>query len=85
MLQKNGNHNTFRVRNIDIADRPDLFDRFNVEQTPTIVVVYHGKIAARMDTYKKNVEVAKLLSPWILTFDGRYGPKNSWKHYTSRS
>lgn len=81
ILAKNGNHDTFRRRVIDIADRPDLFERFHVEQTPTLIVVDKGKIAARMDGIIKPKDVAEMLEPWMRRYDGRFGPRGQWKHH----
>jgi thioredoxin-like negative regulator of GroEL len=65
ILQRRHNHNSFRMAVVDQDERPDLFDRFHVEDVPTMMVVDGGKIGARLDGYAKPVAIEHALEPWL--------------------
>ena len=65
VLQRRRNHETFRVRRIDVDRRPDLAERFRVTTTPTIFVVDGKKVSARAERPRSSRELEALLQPWL--------------------
>lgn len=65
VLQRRHNHGTFRYRIVLKEERPDLFDRFNVEESPTLLVIDDGKVCKRLVGYHKPKAVEELLAPWL--------------------
>jgi thioredoxin-like negative regulator of GroEL len=65
VLQHRGNHQTFRLQNVDVTERPDLGERFLVRSTPTLIVVDKGSIKARLSTVGGGAEITDFLSPWL--------------------
>jgi thioredoxin-like negative regulator of GroEL len=65
VLQLRRNHASFRLHKIDIADRPDLVERFRIEKVPTLVVVDDKRVRARLSTPRGCVEIARTLAPWL--------------------
>jgi thioredoxin-like negative regulator of GroEL len=64
-LQRRRNHNTFVVRKIDVADHPDVAQRFRVEETPTVLVIDGKRVAARCVQPSGSREMEALLRPWL--------------------
>ena len=65
VLQRRKNHRTFVVHRVELTERPDLFERFGVDETPSLVVVNGKRIRGRLDRPRSSVEIQKLLSPWL--------------------
>src|SRR5882724_5004583 len=65
VLQRRSNHSTFVLHQIDADQRPDLVDRFQVADLPTLLVVTNGQVSARLTKPTGCGEVADLLSPWL--------------------
>ncbi|MCW2955706.1 MAG: hypothetical protein JWO69_575 [Thermoleophilia bacterium] len=65
VLQRRHNHATFRYRIVLQEQRPDLFERFGVDETPTLVVVDEGKVQRRLVGYHRPGAVEQLLAPWL--------------------
>ena len=65
VLQRRHNHATFRYRIILREQRPDLFERFHVEDVPTLVVVDGGRVKRRLIGYHRPGAVEDLLAPWL--------------------
>ncbi len=65
VLQRRGNHDTFRLRRIDVDEHPDIAERFRVAQTPTIYVVEGNKVVARSTRPRGCSELAELMQPWL--------------------
>lgn len=65
VLQRRHNHGSFRYRIVLREQRPDLFERFHVTQSPTLVVVDEGKVKARLVGYHRPGAVEELLAPWL--------------------
>jgi thioredoxin-like negative regulator of GroEL len=64
-LQRRHNHDTFKLVRIDVEKRPDLAERFKVDQLPTLFVV-EGRVAKRRIVAPKGVrELEAQLSPWL--------------------
>jgi hypothetical protein len=65
VLQRRHNHGSFRYRIVLKEQRPDLFERFHIEDAPTLVVVDEGKVQARLVGYHRPGAVEDLLAPWL--------------------
>jgi thioredoxin-like negative regulator of GroEL len=65
VVQRRHNHGTFRYRIVEREDRPDLFDRFHVEEVPTLLVIDEGKVQARLVGFHQPKAVEELLAPWL--------------------
>ena len=65
VLQRRRNHGTFRVVRVDAGERPDLVDRFEVTELPTLVVVDGRAVRARLERPRGCREIERLLAPWL--------------------
>src|SRR3954453_15067889 len=60
VLQRRRNHETFRLYRVAEEERPDLLERFGVEQLPTIVVVDGNAVRSRVVAPRgcRDIEIA---------------------------
>ena len=65
VLQRRQNHATFRLHVVDERERPDLFRRFEVEETPTLVVVEGRTVRGRLAKPRGCREIETFLAPWL--------------------
>ena len=65
VLQRRANHATFRLRRVDVGQRPDLGKRFRVQDLPTLIVVDGGSVKARLSHPRGCTDIQQLLSPWL--------------------
>lgn len=65
VLQRRGNHSSFRLVRIDADQRPDLVERLRITEIPTLVVVAEGRVRARIVKPAGSQEITKRLSPWL--------------------
>jgi thioredoxin-like negative regulator of GroEL len=65
VLQRRGNHNTFKLVRVDVDKRPDLARRFRVTTVPTLVVIDDNRIRARITQPAGCRPIEKLLAPWL--------------------
>jgi thioredoxin-like negative regulator of GroEL len=65
VLQRRGNHDTFRLYRVATDERPDLADRFAVETVPTLIVVDGKNVRARLATPRGCEEIEHFLAPWL--------------------
>ncbi len=65
VLQRRHNHGSFRYRIVLREQRPDLFERFGVDDTPTLLVIDDGAVQARLEGYHRPSAVEDLLTPWL--------------------
>lgn len=65
VLQRRHNHGSFRYRIVLREQRPDLFERFHVDDAPTLLVVHDGAVQARLTGYHRPSAVEQLLAPWL--------------------
>jgi thioredoxin-like negative regulator of GroEL len=65
VLQRNGNHSTFRLVRIDVDRRPDLIERLRVTELPTLLVVSEGRVRARLAKPTGVRPIRALLAPWL--------------------
>ena len=65
VLQRRRNHGTFRLHVVDEHDRPELVQRFGVDELPTLVVVEDRSVKARLARPRSCREIEELLGPWL--------------------
>ncbi len=65
VLQRRGNHTTFRMYHVDADRRPDLAERFRVETVPALFVVEGKRVRARLDQPRGCRDIERFLSPWL--------------------
>lgn len=65
VLQRRQNHNTFLVHRVAREERPDLLERFRVEETPTLVVVQDRRVRGRLVLPRGCGEIQTFLAPWL--------------------
>jgi thioredoxin-like negative regulator of GroEL len=65
VLQRRRNHGTFKLYRVDERERPDLFERFGVALTPTLLVVEQKHVRARLERPRGCREIESFLSPWL--------------------
>ena len=65
VLQRRRNHDTFAIRYVALEERPDLLDKFRVDQTPTIVVVEEKRVRGRLAQPRGCEEIQSFLAPWL--------------------
>lgn len=65
VLQRRQNHDTFLVRHVAREERPDLLERFRIDQTPTLVVVEERRVRGRLVLPRGCGEIQTFLAPWL--------------------
>jgi hypothetical protein len=65
VLQRRRNHDTFRLYRVDEQERPDLVERFGVEEVPCLVVVEGKTARARLARPRGCRDIEAFLSPWL--------------------
>ena len=65
VLQRRGNHDTFRIYRVAREERPDLVERFAVTQMPTLVVLDGNSVAGRLERPRGCREIESFLAPWL--------------------
>jgi thioredoxin-like negative regulator of GroEL len=65
VLQRRRNHTSFVIKNVVQEERPDLFERFRIEQVPTLVVIEGRAVRARLVEPRGSAEITLFLSPWL--------------------
>ena len=65
VLQRRANHSTFRLLRIDVERHPDLAERFEVTDLPTLLVISDGRIRGRVTKPTRSSQISSLLSPWL--------------------
>jgi thioredoxin-like negative regulator of GroEL len=65
VLQRRRNHDTFKLYTVDQETRPDLIERFGIEDVPTLVVVEGKRVRARLEHPRGCREIERFLAPWL--------------------
>jgi len=65
VLQRRRNHDTFELVRVSVDRRPDLAEKFRVEQVPTICVVEGRKLRRRIEAPRGCRELEHELEPWL--------------------
>jgi thioredoxin-like negative regulator of GroEL len=65
VLQRRRNHDTFDLVRVSVDRRPDLAEKFRVEQVPTICVVEGRKLRRTIAAPRGCRELERELEPWL--------------------
>jgi thioredoxin-like negative regulator of GroEL len=65
VLQRRRNHDTFDLVRVSVERRPDLAEKFGVEQVPTICVVEGRKLRRTIVAPRGCRELERELEPWL--------------------
>lgn len=65
VLQRRGNHSTFRLHRVDADKHADFATRLEVTDTPALVIVDGGLIRGRVTKPVGCRQIEELLSPWL--------------------
>jgi thioredoxin-like negative regulator of GroEL len=65
VLQRRHNHETFSLRFVEEEEHPDLIDRFEVEKTPTLMVVADKIVRGKLVEPRGCEEIQSFLAPWL--------------------
>ena len=65
VLQRRQNHDTFVLHHVAQEEHPELFDRFDVEAVPTLVVVEDKAVRGRLEAPRSCREIERFLTPWL--------------------
>lgn len=65
VLQRRQNHETFELVRVSVDRRPDLAEKFRVEQVPTICVVDGRQLRRTIVAPRGCRELEQELEPWL--------------------
>ena len=65
VLQRRANHATFELERIAAEERPELHERFGIDDVPTLVVVEEGQIQGRIVDPGGCKAIERFLAPWL--------------------
>lgn len=65
VLQRRQNHSTFKLYVVDRAARPDLVERFEISEFPTLVVIDGRRERARLVRPRGCKDIESTLAPWL--------------------
>ena len=65
VLQRRRNHDTFDLVRVSIERRPDLAEKFRIEQVPTVCVVDGRKLRKTIVAPRGCRELERELEPWL--------------------
>jgi thioredoxin 1 len=65
VLQRRKNHGTFVLHQIDVDERPDLVERFGIDEVPTILVLADRRVQGRLSHPRGCREIEDMLKPWL--------------------
>ena len=65
VLQRLQNHGTFVLHEVDVEERPDLVERFHVDEVPTLLVVADRRVQGRLSHPRGCRDIEDMLKPWL--------------------
>ena len=65
VLQRRRNHETFRFYSVASERRPDLVQKFAIDELPTLVIVENKQVKARLDAPRGCRDIERFLAPWL--------------------
>ena len=65
VLQRRRNHETFTIHYVASEERPDLLERFRIENTPTLVVVSDKRVRGWLKQPRGCEDIQTFLAPWL--------------------
>ena len=65
VLQHRRNHDTFGILRVVKERKPELFERFRIEQIPTLLVIENRRVALRVERPRGARELERQLAHWL--------------------
>ena len=65
VLQRRGNHDTFRLLRVSTEHRPELAVRFGVDAIPTLVVLDGSRVSGKLTAPRGCEQIETFLAPWL--------------------
>ena len=65
VLQRRRNHETFRLRRLDVDARPDIAERLHVKTLPTLLLIEDKVVRGRLEDPRGCREITDFLDPWL--------------------
>jgi len=65
VLQRRKNHGTFVLHQVDVDERPDLVERFRIDEVPTLLVVADRRVQGRLTHPRGCRDIEDMLRPWL--------------------
>ena len=65
VLQRRRNHDTFELVRVPVDKRPDLAEKFRIEEVPTICIVEDRQLKRRIVAPRGCRELELELEPWL--------------------
>jgi thioredoxin-like negative regulator of GroEL len=65
VLQGHQNHETFLFQRVIVEDHSELAERFRVNGVPTLFVIEHNRVQARIEHPCGRRELKNALQPWL--------------------
>ena len=65
VLQRRRNHGTFLLHPVAQEERPDLLERFRVQDVPTICVLEGKTVTGRLVAPRGCREIEEFVAPWL--------------------
>lgn len=64
-LQRRKNRSRFELVRVNVEERSDLAERFQIDRVPTLVVVEGRRVARRIVAPGTALDLARALEPWL--------------------
>jgi len=77
VLQRRRNHETFSIRFVAADQRPDLVERFRINEIPTLLLVADKRVRGRLSQPKGCADIEAFLAPWLKSARLRNTPKTA--------
>ena len=65
VLQRRHNHETFQLYRVVAERHAHLFDKFRIDETPTLVIAQDRRVRAKLVRPAGAREIATFLAPWL--------------------
>jgi thioredoxin-like negative regulator of GroEL len=65
VLQRRQNHETFAFVPVSQEKQPELFERFGIEEVPTLMVIEDKLVRGRLELPTSCRQIEAFLSPWL--------------------
>ena len=65
VLQRRKNHGTFVLLQVEIDERPDIVERFRIDEVPTLLVVADRRVQGRISHPRGCRDIEDMLKPWL--------------------
>lgn len=65
VLQRRKNHGTFILHKVDVEERPDLVERFRIDEVPALLVVADRRVQGRLTHPRGCRDLEEMLKPWL--------------------